>query len=84
LSRAFVKDDEDAERIKELFEQEKKLLDWLNIQKKKLFVLESGEKAGTIDEVKRKQWIIKTKKDIEDTEKNLERLREEIKGLQKG
>lgn len=83
MSRAFVRDDEDAERIKELIDREKKLMDWLKIQEKKLSLLESGEKAGEIDKTKRKEWLQKIKKDIEDTTEQVEKLRKEIRELQK-
>jgi len=83
VSRAFVRDDEDAERIKELIDREKKLTDWLKIQEKKLSLLENGEKAEELDQTKRKEWLQKIKKDIENTTEQIKKLREEIRELQK-
>lgn len=83
MSRAFVRDDEDAERIKELIDREKKLTDWLKIQEKKLSLLENGEKAEELDQTKRKEWLQKIKKDIENTTEQIKKLREEIRELQK-
>jgi len=52
LSRAFVKEDGEAERFREQVEQEKRLEDWLAIQEKKLKFLESDPKAREMDQKK--------------------------------
>ncbi|KUL00059.1 MAG: Uncharacterized protein XE12_1485, partial [Synergistales bacterium 54_9] len=53
MSRAFVKEDGEAERFREQVEQEKRLEDWLAIQEKKLKFLESDPKAREMDQKKR-------------------------------
>jgi len=75
VSRAFVKENGEAEQFREQLEQERRLEDWLAIQKKKLSVLESGGKAGEMDEKKRLEWIEDTRADIEKTEKRLRELK---------
>lgn len=75
VSRAFVKENGEAEEFREQFEQERRLEEWLAIQKKKLSVLESGRKAGEMDEKKRLDWIEDTRADIEKTEKRLLELK---------
>jgi len=75
LSRAFVKEDGEAERFREQIEQEKRLEDWLAIQEKKLKFLESDPKAREMDQKKRMEWLEKTRVDIEKTRKRLQELK---------
>ncbi|MGC9490463.1 MAG: hypothetical protein ACP5CD_04470 [Thermovirgaceae bacterium] len=80
MSRAFVKENGEAEQFREQLEQERRLEEWLAIQKKKLSVLESARKAGNIDEKKRREWIEDTRADIEKTEKRLRELKNAREG----
>lgn len=80
MSRAFVKENGEAEQFREQLEQERRLEEWLAIQKKKLSVLESTRKAGNIDEKKRREWIEDTRADIEKTEKRLRELKNAREG----
>ncbi|MGC9372821.1 MAG: hypothetical protein ACP5DY_05805 [Thermovirgaceae bacterium] len=75
MSRAFVKENGEAEQFREQLEQERRLEEWLAIQKKKLSVLESGRKAGEMDPKKRLEWIEDTRADIEKTAKRLRELK---------
>jgi len=75
VSRAFVKEDGEAEQFREWHEQERRLEEWLAIQKKKLAVLESDPKAGKMDQKKRSEWIEDTRADIGKTEKRLQELK---------
>ncbi len=75
MSRAFVKENGEAEQFREQLEQVRRLEEWLAIQKKKLSVLESGRKTGEMDEKKRLEWIEDTRADIEKTEKRLRELK---------
>jgi len=80
VSRAFVKENGEAEQFREQLEQERRLEEWLAIQKKKLSVLESARKAGNIDEKKRREWIEDTRADIKKTEKRLRELKNAREG----
>jgi hypothetical protein len=80
VSRAFVKENGEAEQFREQLEQERRLEEWLAIQKKKLSVLESARKAGNIDEKKRREWIEDTQADIKKTEKRLRELKNAREG----
>lgn len=80
MSRAFVKENGEAEQFREQLEQERRLEEWLAIQKKKLSVLESARKAGNIDEKKRREWIEDTRADIKKTEKRLRELKNAREG----
>jgi hypothetical protein len=80
VSRAFVKENGEAEQFREQLEQERRLEEWLAIQKKKLSVLESARKAGNIDEKKRREWIEDTRADITKTEKRLRELKNAREG----
>jgi len=71
LSRAFVKEDNEADSFREQAEQEAKMKDWLRIQEKKLAVLLSKEKAAELDPELRSKWIAKTREDIARTRKQL-------------
>ncbi|MFP4481518.1 MAG: hypothetical protein ACLFN0_01830 [Thermovirgaceae bacterium] len=75
MSRAFVKENGEAEQFREQIEQERRLEEWVAIQKKKLSVLESGRKAGKMDQKKRLEWIEDTRADIEKTRKRLRELK---------
>ncbi len=71
MSRAFVKEDNEADSFREQAEQEAKMKDWLRIQEKKLAVLLSKEKAAELDPDLRSKWIAKTQEDISRTRKQL-------------
>ncbi|MEA3508344.1 MAG: hypothetical protein U9R40_05470 [Synergistota bacterium] len=71
MSRAFVKEDNEADSFREQAEQEAKMKDWLRIQEKKLAVLLSKEKAAELDPELRSKWIARTREDIARTRKQL-------------
>lgn len=74
MSRAFIDEDSEALLNREMIEHERKLRDWLRIQKKKLDFLGSDEQAGSIDKTLREKWIHETRDDIERTLKLLDEI----------
>ncbi|MDR0653684.1 MAG: hypothetical protein LBG12_10335 [Synergistaceae bacterium] len=58
MSRAFVKEaDEEMTSYREDSSYDKKTLEWLKIQEKKLDFLKNNPKALEIDPAKRERWI---------------------------
>lgn len=80
MSRAFVKEDGEAEEIRERIEQERRLEEWLAIQEKKLHFLLSDPKAGDMDQEKRQEWIEDTRNDMAKTRETLMELRKVREG----
>jgi hypothetical protein len=61
MSRAFVKeDDEELTSYREDSSHDKKTLEWLKIQEKKLDFLKNDPKALAIEPAKRERWIQET------------------------
>jgi hypothetical protein len=68
MSRAFVKEaDEELASYREDSSYDKKTLEWLKIQQKKLDFLKNDPKALEIEPAKRERWI----KDIEEAVANM-------------
>jgi hypothetical protein len=68
MSRAFVKEtDEELASYREDSSYDKKTLEWLKIQEKKLDFLKNDPKALAIEPTKRERWI----REIEETLANM-------------
>jgi hypothetical protein len=66
LSRAFVKeDDEELSSFRDDEKHNKKTLEWLRLQEKKLDFLLNDPKGLAIEDQKRSKWIAETETAIE-------------------
>jgi hypothetical protein len=76
MSRAFVKEtDEELASYREDSSYDKKTLEWLKIQEKKLDFLKNDPKALAIEPAKRERWM----REIEETLAGMKPARSEPK-----